>query len=184
MVAARGLGGLTHRAVDAEAGLPEGTTSYYFRTRAALLVALGEFVATALDEDDDAMRVNFANIVAAGGRETALDFVAAELLACADERRDHFLARIEFTLAASRDPELAPVAAALTAASRRPIEFFLRLLTDGGEDLPVDLCAGVLDGVALSHATGQGPLMTVDEITEIVRSMLGHPDGSEWRSAT
>lgn len=35
-----GLRGLTHRAVDAEAGLPGGSTSNYFRSRSALLRAV------------------------------------------------------------------------------------------------------------------------------------------------
>ncbi|MDX6764908.1 TetR family transcriptional regulator, partial [Streptomyces sp. F8] len=39
LVAAAGLRGLTHRAVDAAAGLPAGSTSYYFRTRTALIAA-------------------------------------------------------------------------------------------------------------------------------------------------
>jgi DNA-binding transcriptional regulator YbjK len=38
VLAARGARGLTHRAVDAAAGLPPGTTSNYARTRAALLM--------------------------------------------------------------------------------------------------------------------------------------------------
>ena len=37
VLAEQGARGLTHRAVDAEAGLPPGTTSNYARTRAALL---------------------------------------------------------------------------------------------------------------------------------------------------
>lgn len=36
----QGLRGLTHRAVDAEAGLPDGSTSNCFRTRAALITAI------------------------------------------------------------------------------------------------------------------------------------------------
>ncbi|MER5759959.1 TetR/AcrR family transcriptional regulator, partial [Streptomyces sp. NPDC002082] len=39
LVAAAGLRGLTHRAVDGAAGLPAGSTSYYFRTRTALIGA-------------------------------------------------------------------------------------------------------------------------------------------------
>lgn len=39
VVANKGMKGLTHRAVDAAAGLPEGTTSNYFRSRAALVEA-------------------------------------------------------------------------------------------------------------------------------------------------
>ena len=44
VVAESGLRGLTHRAVDARAGLPEGTCSAYLRTRLALLVGLTEHV--------------------------------------------------------------------------------------------------------------------------------------------
>ncbi|WP_394552921.1 TetR/AcrR family transcriptional regulator [Agromyces sp. MMS24-JH15] len=40
LVATRGLKGLTHRAVDEAAGLPTGTTSNHFRTRAALVAAV------------------------------------------------------------------------------------------------------------------------------------------------
>ncbi|EYT83802.1 TetR family transcriptional regulator [Streptomyces sp. Tu 6176] len=40
VLAAHGMRGLTHRAVDRAAGLPSGTTSAYYRTRRALLTAL------------------------------------------------------------------------------------------------------------------------------------------------
>lgn len=40
VLADAGVRGLTHRAVDAAAGLPVGTTSAYLRTRQALLTAL------------------------------------------------------------------------------------------------------------------------------------------------
>src|SRR6266702_3933391 len=40
-----GMRGLTHRAVDRAAGLPEGSVSYYFRTRQALLQATAERLA-------------------------------------------------------------------------------------------------------------------------------------------
>lgn len=42
VVADRGLKGLTHRAVDAAAGLAEGTTSNYYRSRGALVEAVLE----------------------------------------------------------------------------------------------------------------------------------------------
>jgi DNA-binding transcriptional regulator YbjK len=40
VVAEHGLRGLTHRAVDTCAGLPQGTTSNYYRTRATLVGAV------------------------------------------------------------------------------------------------------------------------------------------------
>jgi DNA-binding transcriptional regulator YbjK len=48
VVADGGLRALTHRAVDGAAGVPVGTTSAYLRTRAALLAALAEHVASTL----------------------------------------------------------------------------------------------------------------------------------------
>jgi DNA-binding transcriptional regulator YbjK len=40
VLADEGVRGLTHRAVDRKAAMPPGTTSAYFRTRAALLTGL------------------------------------------------------------------------------------------------------------------------------------------------
>src|SRR6478735_1363909 len=51
VVARSGLRGLTHRAVDAEAGLPEGSCSAYMRTRVALLTRLTEYVTSQFARD-------------------------------------------------------------------------------------------------------------------------------------
>jgi DNA-binding transcriptional regulator YbjK len=51
VVAAGGLRSLTHRAVDAEASMPTGSSSYYFRSREALVAACVErLVAIDLEE--------------------------------------------------------------------------------------------------------------------------------------
>jgi len=42
LVGTQGMRGLTHRAVDAAAGLPPGSTSNYFRTRDALVLGIVE----------------------------------------------------------------------------------------------------------------------------------------------
>ena len=42
VLAERGVHGVTHRAIDSAAGVPAGSTSNYFRTREALLVAIAE----------------------------------------------------------------------------------------------------------------------------------------------
>ena len=42
VLAEQGMRGLTHRAVDTAAGLPAGSTSYYFRSRAALVAGCVE----------------------------------------------------------------------------------------------------------------------------------------------
>lgn len=51
VVGESGLHGLTHRALDRAAGLPEGSCSVYYRTRLALLTALTDHVAGRLMHD-------------------------------------------------------------------------------------------------------------------------------------
>ncbi|GAA4946251.1 TetR/AcrR family transcriptional regulator [Actinoplanes utahensis] len=52
VLATQGARGLTHRAVDTEADVPAGTASNYFRTRDALLGALGERIMERLTPDE------------------------------------------------------------------------------------------------------------------------------------
>lgn len=61
VVSEQGLRGLTHRAVDREAGLPEGTCSVYYRTRLALLTALTEHVGARLTSDVARMAEGFSD---------------------------------------------------------------------------------------------------------------------------
>ncbi|GAB3873587.1 TetR/AcrR family transcriptional regulator [Kibdelosporangium lantanae] len=93
-LARSGLRGLTHRAVDREAGLAEGSTSYYFRTRDALLnatmarlAALSRAEIARVDRADmDAMVDLFEHWLTGG--------------------RDRHLARFELTLESTRRPGL------------------------------------------------------------------------------
>src|SRR5262252_4949420 len=92
-----GMRGLTHRAVDRAAGLPEGSASYYFRTREALLRATVERL-TELD---------LAEMPTLRGQD--LDAFAAEAAALIDiwltSGRERHVARYELTLEATRRPE-------------------------------------------------------------------------------
>lgn len=105
-----GMRGLTHRAVDRAAGLPEGSTSYYFRSRQALLQATVERLAQ-LDSTDI---MNRTGVLPSTGRAAApgLDLdTFADLAAGIVERwlttgRERQLARYELALEATRRPEL------------------------------------------------------------------------------
>jgi DNA-binding transcriptional regulator YbjK len=104
VIADEGLRGLTHRAVDRRAGLPEGSCSAYLRTRRALQAALTEYVAGALVADVDALaeRLRCGDPDQAEGVEAALDLFLRWL-----DRRELLVARLELTMAATRDEELA-----------------------------------------------------------------------------
>jgi DNA-binding transcriptional regulator YbjK len=104
VVAEHGLRGLTHRAVDRRAGLPEGSCSAYLRTRRALQGALTEHVAGTLADDVDRLT---EDLRAYGpGDDRGVELTGRLFRRWLDER-ELLLARVELSLEASRDPDLA-----------------------------------------------------------------------------
>lgn len=93
-MASEGARGLTHRAVDAQLGLPSGSTSYYFRTRAALLLAAAERL----------LELDTANLARLPENVRGAATLVERWLLPASRARS--LARMELLLAAARDPEL------------------------------------------------------------------------------
>ncbi len=72
LLAERGMRGLTHRAVDEAAGLPLGSTSYYARTRAALLgVALARMTSLEAGEFAEAVATGAGPAAGAGAGAAA-----------------------------------------------------------------------------------------------------------------
>lgn len=104
VLAQQGNRGLTHRAVDREAGLSEGSSSAYFRTRDALLRALGDVVADRLSADVAALGSRLASCP--GDHERAVAEVSRLFSRWLGEP-DLLAARLELTVAATRDPALA-----------------------------------------------------------------------------
>ena len=172
LLATRGLEGVTHRAVDAAAGLPAGSTTYYFPKKAAMLLAAAAHLADLLGKDCNDLQAGFAERLAHEGMIAATDHVGEALIAYADSARTLFLARIELTMAAARRPDLAGVGEALTHAARRPIAFFLALIAGNRSVQSIDTCAGLIDGIALMHVTGQGPKPSLDQIRAVFRAVV------------
>lgn len=102
LLAERGMRGLTHRAVDGAAGLPQGSTSNLARTRLALLelavrrLADREARVLALHEMPDP----------AAGPGAVVDGLALAAHRSLTQGRDLTLARYELALEATRRPEL------------------------------------------------------------------------------
>ncbi|MFD0370239.1 TetR/AcrR family transcriptional regulator [Streptomyces sp. NPDC127114] len=123
VLADAGMRGLTHRAVDAAAGLPAGTTSAYFRTRSALLTALVRRL----------VELDQAELVAAAERapvlRTAEDLVQglAALVAARTrgEGRRRSLARYACVLESVRDPELRDILVPRENPGRDAVRAFL-----------------------------------------------------------
>ena len=105
--------GLTHRAVEKEAGLPPGTASNYFRSREALLVAAAERVVELHHADtDDAAQQHLDAVAHPDGQQPAspgdevADLLAGSLLLATTTHRDRYLAVVELLLEARRRPAL------------------------------------------------------------------------------
>jgi DNA-binding transcriptional regulator YbjK len=100
-----GVHGVSHPKVDAHAGVPAGTTSFYFRTRKALLQA----IATRLAERDIADLSLLSELTEGEPtRFTGTAGLAQIVMYVATEPwRSRARARYELMLLASRDPELA-----------------------------------------------------------------------------
>ncbi|MEU9162000.1 TetR family transcriptional regulator [Streptomyces sp. NPDC048424] len=109
LVAATGLRGLTHRAVDGAAGLPAGSTSYYFRTRTALIAACYQRLAD-LDLGDlgDLGDLDGGGppVPAVPDRDAAAAALAGLLYRWLTVGRERQLARFELSLEAARNPAL------------------------------------------------------------------------------
>ncbi len=96
ILARQGAKGLTHRAVDKHLKMPEGSTSYYFRTRDALWRAAIE----SLVASD---RADVQGVMSADG---TVDAEGLLKLWSAPASRNATLARFEIYLAASRNAKI------------------------------------------------------------------------------
>jgi DNA-binding transcriptional regulator YbjK len=101
-IAREGMRGFTHRAVDRTAQLPEGSTSYYFRTREALMFAALARMAEldTLDIGDAPTHSGTADF------ETLATLLTAVVHAWLTDGRERALARYELTLESTRRPAL------------------------------------------------------------------------------
>ncbi|MFG1874327.1 TetR/AcrR family transcriptional regulator [Sphaerisporangium sp. NPDC049003] len=114
LLAASGVHGVTHRAVEKEAGLPAGTASNYFRSREALLVAAAERV----------VELHLADMDQAAGHQPAggadlVEMLTESLLSAATTLRHRYLAIFELQLEAVRRPALAAALAGLQEVAVR-----------------------------------------------------------------
>ncbi|WP_165807121.1 TetR/AcrR family transcriptional regulator [Nocardioides currus] len=104
VLAGQGWRGLTHRAIDRAAGLPEGSSSAYYRSRSALQTAMADFVVGQLATDVEALAAELEECP--GDHDRAVAATTATFRRWLDES-DLLTARLELTLAAARDDDLA-----------------------------------------------------------------------------
>jgi DNA-binding transcriptional regulator YbjK len=162
VIAAEGMRGLTHRAVDRAAGLPAGSTSYYARTRSALLeLAMDRMV----ELDQTEIEPDAKNLA---------DVLAATVHAAITAGRARMLARYEFALEATRRPELR---AAYDAGGRTIRERCVELLAAAGSPQPdrhTRVLLNWLDGAVFDALAGAGSADPPDraELADGARAVL------------
>jgi AcrR family transcriptional regulator len=157
LVATRGLRGLTHRAVDAEAGLPPGSTSYYLRTRNALLTAC---VGRMFTRDVTGMPPPGAD---------PLELIVTMTVELTRDRPDDLVARYELSLEASRQPELR---VAIDQGGRQLRTMLAQLLGELGIPDPDDAAwpvAAMLDGLMYDRVAGAGAALSPEAFEAAVR---------------
>jgi DNA-binding transcriptional regulator YbjK len=155
-----GMRGLTHRAVDRAAGLPEGSVSYYFRTRQALLQAMVERLAelTSTEMLGSAAMLEVTAIPALTGSDLdTLAGAAARLVeSWLTTGRERQLARFELALEATRRPELQQILTASASAIRAIVaDFFAAAGVREPRQRAADFVA-FLDGLLFDQIAGGG----------------------------
>ncbi|MFC0627145.1 TetR/AcrR family transcriptional regulator [Kribbella deserti] len=162
LVATRGLKGLTHRAVDAEAGLPPGSTSYYLRTRDALL---GACLNRMLERD-------LAGRTAMPSGIGTVELLLGMVLDLTTHRREDLLARYELSLEANRQPALQAVL--IEAGTRLRAGLAEVLAADGipnAEELAWPIAA-MLDGLMYDRVAGAGSTIPAATFESTTRTTL------------
>lgn len=187
LIAGNGIRALTHRAVDAAAQVPTGTTSYHFRTRRDLVRGILVRIA----------RLNVARLAGLPGPSTDLDSAPVtrqERLAEAEqlaeraaafvdgqigEHRDRTLARMACQIEVASDPDLSEILHAGGQFRTMAIAAVTRL---GATDptCHADGLISLLDGLQYDRLVGLGSLTAAtpgtarsrSEIAVVVRAYL------------
>ncbi|GAA2527899.1 MULTISPECIES: TetR/AcrR family transcriptional regulator [Streptomyces] len=177
LLAERGLRGLTHRAVDQAAGLPQGSTSNLARTRQALL----ELAVRRLAEREARVLALHEMPDPRAGAGSLVDALALATHRALTRHRDLILARYELALEATRRPELR---AYFDATGARFRDQLTALVTGLGSTEPDRHALSLIawaDGlmfscVAGSFSTRVPSLAEVrSDLGELLAGMLGLP---------
>jgi DNA-binding transcriptional regulator YbjK len=173
VLAEQGMRGLTHRAVDVAAGIPLGSTSYYFRSRSALVAGCVERL---LELD---LAVEGPLVSAVGGDvRTVVDMLVDVAVSLVTTQRHRTVARYELSLAAMRDPRLQ---ATLTRAGDAVRALGTDMLRELGATDPARSAEGLLFTVLVRGPHDPAALAATfgPALERAVRAQPGVPDISD-----
>lgn len=177
LLADDGIKGVSHLKVDRKAGVPDGTTSFYFRTSSALLRAVANRVADLDLADLAAATESPATTNGSGERGGAAGLAALVMRSGRGERLTRSKARHELAMPSARDPGLAE---AFFHNQQRFLELHrdvvLRLSPDDAEPALVDEKAFVLmmfiSGLMIAIARGDRTIKSAEQLERIISSIV------------
>jgi len=153
VISSGGMRSLTHRAVDAEAGLPAGSTSYYAKTRRELLSVIVHRLADRTRGQVEAVTELPSDVAG------AVALVAGSIAGMITNRRDDQLARFAMLLEVRDDTELHDLLGPQSPVRATLIEAATAVLTAIGVERPdqeaPDLVA-LIDGLLFDGLAGSG----------------------------
>jgi AcrR family transcriptional regulator len=161
---------LTHRAVDAEAGVPAGSTSNYFSTREALFEAIVDRVSALERSHFDHLAVAVAPRTPAELARTMAGFARD----AAGTNRVLTLSRFAILVEAGTNPAIRPRLAEGGARVNAWLGNWLRLIGSRDIDHDVHVTANYVEGLILHQLAIPDPAFDpTDKITAVLESLVG-----------
>ena len=171
LIGREGARGLTHRGVDAAAGLPVGSTSYYCRRRADLL-------ALALRRHAHLDRRAFAELDLKLSNEDAPaeDFAKALALELTRwmqrQSREQLAARFELFLACSREPLLKGAVEQQRAQVLSVLAARLKARAVARPRSVATALIALIEGLLLERVRLDKPVLSARELRELVQALI------------
>jgi DNA-binding transcriptional regulator YbjK len=179
LLARDGAKGLSHLKVDAHARVPDGTTSFYFRTRSALLRAVAERM-TELDLAALQSVADGAGLDDAPSASSASALAKLVIQTGEEPQLTRTRARYELTMQATRDPEMAAnLQRATDAFTKLHHDILVQLLPHGAELDPavVDDLSNItltfINGLMLRFAHGDRVIDSPEQLDSVLSAIAG-----------
>lgn len=155
LIATRGLGTVTHRAVAREAGVPLAATTYYFESKSELVT---EALRTLAESEVAQLRERIAELEERIASEPlAAISILAEVLMPRDRNAEQaWLAQFEIYLEAARNESLRPVVASWREAFVTLAESSLRAAGCPEPERRAPLLVAGVNGILLDRLRGIG----------------------------
>lgn len=156
LIGREGREGITHRAVAQEAGVPLGSTTYYFDSRDDLL---GQALEEVIRRDTERIEGLREELSAAGSAERLAGILARELVAMVRDR-SLFIGEYELWLEAARRSELRDSAREWCATEQRVLAAALEQLGSSDPATDARLLVAALDGLGEQVLAADDPVGT------------------------